>query len=259
MKVIEPSQAILQLHDELIVFKKIYENLDFYLSENTRQLQMKELIIKGLQEENSKLRIKVKKLKIDASLKTDKKLYDDNKLISDFKEALYSPLRFSTKNFDLSKEEYLRSIYNFNKKKLQVKEEEDVNEDNNEDFNEVMRVYNISFEDVKLLSEHKDFSNIIEALEMLSKMTYEKNCSIKILKDENNRLNQNNADLNNVNFNLGKDILRLQGEISALKNINVTQVAISNENTMISNNALKEKKKFCLSKPKLNTYNNNED
>ena len=58
--VIEPTVAVTQIHDELLLYKQIYETLATHIKEKADSLARYEQVINDLQNENSKMRTQIK-------------------------------------------------------------------------------------------------------------------------------------------------------------------------------------------------------
>ena len=58
--VLEPYQAIIQINDELLLYKQIYDNLSSHIKETRESMKRYEEMIMDLQNENSKLRTQYK-------------------------------------------------------------------------------------------------------------------------------------------------------------------------------------------------------
>lgn len=131
------------------------------------------------------------------------------------------------------------------------------------EWQEILRIVNLTQEEVNRLIKNKVVSKLINAFEILSKLLNEKNIQIKNLEKEIDGLNTANRDMTNENFKLMKNLSQLvqestdlkvnyQNYISAKENGNPNIIPHNLDESMVGNSSK-------LTMQYLNTTINNDD
>jgi hypothetical protein len=240
----EPTQAVNQIHDELLLYKQIYENLVTHIKENKESRSKFENVINDLQNENAKLRTQIKLQIINVNKEKEIQFLKE-------KEEMYSAGKHSpnTRSTHLETDPHSRkySVTQTNndikkipvdldklKNKLKVSEElvrdyspgnkicynnagiATSNNSQSEEWIEILRHSGLTPEEMERLSKNKMLSRIIEAIEMLNRLLCDKNLQIRLLSQENENLNQKNFQLNKENISLFQQTLDLKKEVQKL-------------------------------------------
>jgi hypothetical protein len=75
-------------------------------------------------------------------------------------------------------------------------------DDNKDEWVEILRASGLSPDELERLSKNKLFSHLVEAIELLSRLLIDKNMHIRLLDKENDTLNQKNECLYKANCDL---------------------------------------------------------
>ena len=228
--IVDPAKAILQVNDELMLYKQIYESLSKMIKDNSESMLRYEQLITDLQIENQNLRNEYK----SQIFKTNRER--ENLICVIQKERSYSGNR---KENGLHKSENYRiknryKNTNRNDNLLGDRKFE------NEEFLDIIKTVNLTEEEYEKMSKTKIYSKLIETIEMLYTLIGEKNLSLSLVKKENENLNQKNFKLNKENMDLVQENIDLKKEIAKFKsmnsNLNQLNKSLSNNTSRISQN-----------------------
>ena len=86
-----------------------------------------------------------------------------------------------------------------------------------EEWYDILRNLQISFEDLQKFAKNKSLTKIMDAIEMLNNLLADKNIQIRMIEIENGNLNNKNSDLNNENIKLMSTNNELMIKINNLK------------------------------------------
>ena len=208
--IVDPAKAILQINDELMLYKQIYESLSKMIKDNSESMIRYEQLITDLQIENQNLRNEYK----SQIFKTNRER--ENLICVIQKERSYSANRkenglYKNENFRI-KNKY-KSI-NKNDNLLGDRKFE------NEEFLDIIKTVNLTEEEYEKMSKTKIYSKLIETIDMLYSLIGEKNLSLSLVKKENDNLNQKNFKLNKENMDLVQENIDLKKEIAKFKSMN---------------------------------------
>ncbi len=233
--IVDPSKAILQINDELVLYKQIYESLSKMIKDNSESMLRYEQLITDLQIENQNLRNEYK----SQIFKTNRER--ENLICVIQKERSYSANR---KENGLYKSENLR---------IKNKYKNSNRSDNlladrkfeNEEFLDIIKTVNLTEEEYEKMSKTKIYSKLIETIEMLYSLIGEKNLSLSLVKKENDNLNQKNFKLNKENMDLVQENIDLKKEIAKFKSMNnnlnnVSKSLINNTSNISQNTKIKD-------------------
>ena len=87
-----------------------------------------------------------------------------------------------------------------------------------EEWLEILKMVNITPEEIDRFAKNKMLSKIIEAIEVLNKLLLDKNLQIRLLEKENELLNGKNAELNKENMRLIKKVEEVNNKKKEFKN-----------------------------------------
>ena len=224
--ILDPSQAILQINDELLLYKQIYENLSSSIRETKESMKRYEEMIVELQNENSKIRNQYKLHILSANRE---------------RETLISAInneRLSNNNTRAVTENGSKSM---NKSKLLTQENKLVQKFliddprkkfENEEFVEIIKMVGLTQAEFEKLSKNKQYSKLTEAIEMMFRLIKDKNITLNLLDKENENLTAKNFKLNKDNMTLFRENVELK---TSLKKRHPTNKSNSNTSSLINN------------------------
>ena len=228
--IVDPAKAILQINDELMLYKQIYESLSKMIKDNSESMLRYEQLITDLQIENQNLRNEYK----TQIFKTNRER--ENLICVIQKERSYSGNR---KENGLYKSEN----YRIKNRYKNINRNDNLLGDRkfeNEEFLDIIKTVNLTEEEYEKMSKTKIYSKLIETIEMLYTLIGEKNLSLSLVKKENENLNQKNFKLNKENMDLVQENIDLKKEIAKFKsmnnNLNQLNKSLSNNTSRISQN-----------------------
>lgn len=221
--IIDPSIAVNQIHDELLLYKQIYENLAAHIRENKDSIMKYESIINELQNENAKLRTQVKMQQY--SLNKEKENQRGDSTPKRNTEMKYS-MNANTENeiqmpaLDINKlkskmkitDEMLNNNY-LNSNSSSMNENKNIKKIEADEWIEILRISGLTPEELDRLAKNKMLVRVIEAIEMLNRLLVDKNLQIRLLDQENENLNVKNFHLNKENITLFQQNLDLKNQL----------------------------------------------
>lgn len=215
--VFDPTKAIVQINDELLMYKQIYDSLIPHIKDIRESLSKSELMISDLQKENSKLRLQYKYHMLTANREketlinaiqyertsSNNRHLTDNCAKQDLSQTNTNANNLSNNNTGITNPNICRTdivltdlqIY----KKLKMKTI-DKTKFENEEFMEILKSNNLSQGEFEKLSKTKSNSRLIEVIEMLYSLLKDKNMSLNLLREEIDKLTTKNFQLNKDNM-----------------------------------------------------------
>ena len=238
--VVDPTIAITQIQDELLLYKQIYENLVTHIKESRDSRLKYESLINELQNDNANLRTQMKLHILSANREKEniylKEKEDQNKgqtkstnNETEINSKKYSMTTSNNKDVqipvDLLKlknkfkvnDDVIKNITSGVSTNNTVKKSENTNSQS-EEWIEILRHSGLTPEEMDRLSKNKMLSKIIEAIEMLNRLLCDKNLQIRLLEQENENLNQKNFSLNRENISLFQKSLEIKKEMTKHSN-----------------------------------------
>ncbi len=222
--IVEPTKAILQINDELLLYKQIYESLSKMVKDNSENMVRYEQLITELQIENQNLRNEYK----SQIFKTNRER--ENLICVIQKERSYSCNRKENGSY---KNDNFR---NKSKSKSQKKLNESLLDDRkfeNEEFLDIIKTVNLTEEEYDKMAKTKIYSKLIEIIEMLYTLVKEKNLTLSLVRKENENLNQKNFKLNKENIDIVQENIDLKKEITRLKSLS-NSYQMNNKSTSVN-------------------------
>ena len=226
--IIEPNKALLEIHRELELYKKIYLKLIKNFKKNEISLIKYERIIQSLQENNSKLKKKYKN-----------SIIKSNREKETFLNILNSTNRNKTSdNISLENKNFIPNDYQL-KSKLKLNDNNFYGTINSlDELGEILKNVGLTKIEFDKMTKNEKYYKLTDVIEFLYKLLIDKNITNRLLENEN-------ADLVNKNFNLNKENMTLQNELKKYKknedksesSFNVNKSDLSN----ISNNNILNK------------------
>ena len=231
--VTEPYKAIIQINDELLLYKDIYENFKTIIKRARDSIQRYETLIHHLQIENQNLRNQYKNHVFTSNKEKDKLIFSFTKKKNPSLNRLNTDNGKKIQNNINNIDNYERpkTLENFNHLVDDRKFE-------NDEFLEFMKMIDLTQKEYDLLFKEKRLSKIFELIDVLYTNFIEKNVIISLLEKENDNINQKNFQLNKDNMSLFQENLNLKEEINNLKGQNLIDKKNKVNKTEISDESL---------------------
>jgi hypothetical protein len=83
-----------------------------------------------------------------------------------------------------------------------------------EEWLDILKLVNLTPEELDRLSKNKMLVKLIDAIELLNKVILERNMQIRLLNKENESLNQKNSTLNNDNIKLSRNFFEIKKHLT---------------------------------------------
>ena len=225
--IIDPSMAVVEINDELLLYKKIYDKLIKSAKKNEMTIKKYNSIITNLQNENLKMRNKFQ-LQI--------------KSVNRERETMLSYISQNTrKNSDnfLSLKGNNNVINNLNLTSItndrrikSVFQNTCLHSTSNEEFAEILFNSGITMKEFEKMTKTKHFSRLTDVIEILFKTVIDKNLTLNLIEIQNQNLTTKNFELNKENMSLTSEIEKLKLELS---NSNKNTNYITNDDTLSNN------------------------
>ena len=231
--VTEPYKAIIQINNELLLYKDIYENFKTIIKRARDSIQRYETLIHHLQIENQNLRNQYKNHVFTSNKEKDKLIFSFTKKKNPSLNRLNTDNGKKIQNNINNIDNYERpkTLENFNHLVDDRKFE-------NDEFLEFMKMIDLTQKEYDLLFKEKRLSKIFELIDVLYTNFIEKNVIISLLEKENDNINQKNFQLNKDNMSLFQENLNLKEEINNLKGQNLIDKKNKVNKTEISDESL---------------------
>ena len=231
--VTEPYKAIIQINDELLLYKDIYENFKTIIKRARDSIQRYETLIHHLQIENQNLRNQYKNHVFTSNKEKDKLIFSFTKKKNPSLNRLNTDNGKKIQNNINNIDNYERpkTLENFNHLVDDRKFE-------NDEFLEFMKMIDLTQKEYDLLFKEKRLSKIFELIDVLYTNFIEKNVIISLLEKENDNINQKNFQLNKDNMSLFQENLNLKEELNKLKCQNLKDKKNKVNKTEISDESL---------------------
>jgi hypothetical protein len=223
--ILDPSSALIQISDELYLYKEIYIKLIQSLKRCQNTINKYELLITKLQNEIMKLKNKYRLSILSAN--RDKETY---------LSLLSQNTRNATSdNTKLTNSQNLPNISLLPADDFKLKTKLKLDEGNYyanlhsfDEFAEILRNVGLTKTEFQRMTKMKTYNKLTDAVEMIFGFLVDKNATIKILQIEN-------ENLTNKNFTLNKENMILNFEIKKIKN---RTLSIDNNNNDIRDETL---------------------
>ena len=213
----DPYKAIIQINDELLIYKDIYDNFTNFIKSTKSSIARYEKLIQHLQIENQNLRNQYKNHVFTSNKEKDKLIFSIQK-----KKKNNSLNRVNTDNGNISKNQSNNLIkYERSKTFENINHLVDDRKFENDEFLEFIKMVELNQREYELISRDKKYYKIFDLIDVLYTNFIEKNVIISLLEKENDNINQKNFQLNKDNMNLFQENLQLKEEINILKNKNL--------------------------------------
>ena len=212
----DPYKAIIQINDELLIYKEIYDNFSNIIKGAKSSIARYESLIQHLQIENQNLRNQYKNHVFTSNKEKDNLIFSIQKKKNVFIN------RVNTDNGNISKNQSNNLIkYERSKTLENINHLVDDRKFENDEFLEFIKMVELNQREYELISRDKKYYKIFDLIDVLYTNFIEKNVIISLLEKENDNINQKNFQLNKDNMNLFQENLQLKEEINILKNKNL--------------------------------------
>ena len=223
--ILDPSKVLIQISDELYLYKEIYLKLIQSLKRCQCTINKYEILITKLQNEIMKLKNKYRLSILSAN--RDKETYLS--LLSQNTRNATSDNTKLTNSQNLPNISLLPSDDFKLKTKLKIDEGNFyANIHSYDEFAEILRNVGLSKTEFQKMSKIKNYNKLTDAVEMIFGYLIDKNSTIKILQVEN-------ENLVNKNFLLNKENMILNFELKKLKKNNINERNDLKEETLSNN------------------------
>ena len=229
----DPYKAIIQINDELLIYKDIYDNFTNFIKSTKSSIARYEKLIQHLQIENQNLRNEYKNHVFASNKEKDNLIFSIQKKKNVFINRVNTDNGNNHKNQsnNLIKYERSKTFENINHLVDDRKFE-------NDEFLEFIKMVDLTQKEYELMSKDKKYYKIFDLIDVLYTNFIEKNVIISLLERENDSINQKNFQLNTDNINLFQENLELKEEINNLKNktlINNNKKTDKTDESLINN------------------------
>jgi hypothetical protein len=217
--IVEPSTAVNQIHDELLLYKQIYDNLVTHIKENRDSRVKYETVLNDLQNENANLRTQLKLQILNNNREKENNLLKERQeLIRGHHKSPSNDIDIKSRKYSVTSSNKDTSDFNKIKNKLTLSDDKpkfDFQNNQNEEWLDILRHSGLTQDELERLSKNKSLSRIVETIEMLNRLLCDKNMQIRLLDQENQSLNQKNFSLNKENISLFQQSLELKKELQS--------------------------------------------
>ena len=256
--IIEPSEAIIQLNDELSLYKEIYLKLISSLKKSQKSISKYEILIHNLQSELIKIKNKYRLSILSAN--RDKENYLSILSQNTRNATTENSKKINSQNLPINNNYNTLNLFpsdNFKlKNKFNILEDKKfyANVHSLDEFGEILKSVGLTKIEFQKMTKLKTFCKLTDAIEMIFGFLVDKNSTIKILQNENENLTNKNFILNKENMTLTFEIKKLKNELNIKNNENdfetlsnnISQITINREknfDALINYQKLLEKQK----------------
>lgn len=195
--IIDPSKAVVEINDELLLYKKIYNKLMKAIQKSRLSKARYETMVEELQKENTKLKRKYHLTIVSANREREtilSVLSQNTRRATENNQSINkSPIYLGRNNISLlSEDKRLKSKLLLNSFKNCETDE----------FLEILKNCGLTYDRYIKMSQKPQNEKFSEIIEMLIKLLLDKNLSIEVLEKENSNLTVKNFELNKANMNL---------------------------------------------------------
>ena len=218
--VLDPTQAILKLNNELLLYKNSFIKSSEITKKQKKSIEEYEKLLTKLDNENQKLqeKCKIKLAKINNEKDNMLNIITQNIFQTEYlynqqkqNEKFADDLDVCDKNNNNSANINISAIITDNIKRY---EEEKYNliqkESTMEEFGKILNNVGLTREVFEKISKYEEFGKLTDSIEYFYKLVLEKNKQITILEQENESLVSENFDLNKKNIELEEQIKKIK-------------------------------------------------
>ncbi len=235
--IIEPSEAIIQLNDELSLYKEIYLKLISSLKKSQKSISKYEILIHNLQSELIKIKNKYRLSVLSANREKENylsMLSQNRNVNTEISKKTYSQNLGTNSLNILPTDDYkLKSKFQLEKEYFYA------NVHSLDEFADILKSVGLTKVEFQKMAKLKTYSKLTDAIEMIFGILVDKNSTIKILQNENENLINKNFVLNKENMALNFEIKKLKQDLNVSVNDrdetlsnNVSQITINKCNNL---------------------------
>ena len=256
--IIEPSEALIKLNDELYLYKEIYSKLISSLKKSQKSISKYEVMVSNLQNELIKIKNKYRLSILSAN--RDKENYLSILSQNTRNATTENSKKINSQNLPINNN--YNTLNLFPSDNLKLKNKFNILEDKKfyanvhslDEFGEILKSVGLTKIEFQKMTKLKTFCKLTDAIEMIFGFLVDKNSTIKILQNENENLTNKNFILNKENMTLTFEIKKLKNELNSKNNENdfetlsnnISQITINREknfDALINYQKLLEKQK----------------
>ena len=256
--IIEPSEALIKLNDELYLYKEIYSKLISSLKKSQKSISKYEVMVSNLQNELIKIKNKYRLSILSAN--RDKENYLSILSQNTRNATTENSKKINSQNLPINNN--YNTLNLFPSDNLKLKSKFNILEDKKfyanvhslDEFGEILKSVGLTKIEFQKMTKLKTFCKLTDAIEMIFGFLVDKNSTIKILQNENENLTNKNFILNKENMTLTFEIKKLKNELNIKNNENdfetlsnnISQITINREknfDALINYQKLLEKQK----------------
>ena len=241
--IIEPSEALIKLNDELYLYKEIYSKLISSLKKSQKSISKYEVMVSNLQNELIKIKNKYRLSILSAN--RDKENYLSILSQNTRNATTENSKKINSQNLPINNNYNTLNLFpsdNFKlKSKFNILEDKKfyANVHSLDEFGEILKSVGLTKIEFQKMTKLKTFCKLTDAIEMIFGFLVDKNSTIKILQNENENLINKNFVLNKENMTLNFEIKKLKQDLNISYNDkdetlsnNVSQVTIDKCNNL---------------------------
>ena len=241
--IIEPSEALIKLNDELYLYKEIYSKLISSLKKSQKSISKYEVMVSNLQNELIKIKNKYRLSILSAN--RDKENYLSILSQNTRNATTENSKKINSQNLPINNN--YNTLNLFPSDNLKLKSKFNILEDKKfyanvhslDEFGEILKSVGLTKIEFQKMTKLKTFCKLTDAIEMIFGFLVDKNSTIKILQNENENLINKNFVLNKENMTLNFEIKKLKQDLNISYNDkdetlsnNVSQVTIDKCNNL---------------------------
>ena len=202
--VLEPSKALNQINDELLLYKKIYSQLIKSVQRSKISKEKYAFMVEELQKENHKLKQKYQRTVVSVNRERENYLNlitqntRGNYLVG-ITENNLSSLKSPSSCINVRSNSFISSSRNNMQNRLLPL---NTHQSKVIEFEEILKMCGLNMDKYTKMAQKPQNAKFAEIIEMFIKVIIDKNLSLSVLEKENSNLTVKNYELNKLNMNL---------------------------------------------------------
>ncbi len=231
--VLEPSKAVIEINDELLLYKKIYNKLIKAIQRSKLSKERYETMVEELQKENMKLKRKYHLTIVSANRERETIL---SALSQNTRGATDNNVSYNNRTPRLLGRQNLSLLSE--DKRLKSKLSINVNNkyDETDEFLEILKNCGLTYEKYLRMTQKAQNEKFVEIIEMMIKLLMDKNLSLEVLEKENSNLTVKNFELNKANMNLFTMNNQMKNSNSVNSNNKTNNDSLDNNTSTLTQN-----------------------
>ena len=216
--IIEPSEALIKLNDELYLYKEIYSKLISSLKKSQKSISKYEVMVSNLQNELIKIKNKYRLSILSAN--RDKENYLSILSQNTRNATTENSKKINSQNLPINNN--YNTLNLFPSDNLKLKNKFNILEDKKfyanvhslDEFGEILKSVGLTKIEFQKMTKLKTFCKLTDAIEMIFGILVDKNSTIKILQTENDNLTNKNFVLNKENITLTFELKKFKQDLN---------------------------------------------